>query len=191
MRWVLLVVASVVAASPVAAIDDQQSCLKANAEDARIEACSRALQAKPDDAIAYYNRGATYKLKGDFDRAIADFSKAIELKPDYAAAYDARGLVHVAKGDYVQALADVATIAILQERNVTHAEALTEQLQGALNSRIVIEQAKGAIAQRHDISIDAAFTALRAYARRHNRKLTEVAQTLLDDKQALTRLLDT
>ena len=86
MRWVLLVVASVVAASPVAAIDDQQSCLKANAEDARIEACSRALQAKPDDAIAYYNRGATYKLKGDFDRAIADFSKAIELKPDYAAA---------------------------------------------------------------------------------------------------------
>jgi len=62
---------------------------------------------KPDDAIAYYNRGATYKLKGDFDRAIADFSKAIELKPDYAAAYDARGLVHVAKGDYVQALADV------------------------------------------------------------------------------------
>jgi len=107
MRWVLLVVASVVAASPVAAIDDQQSCLKANAEDARIEACSRALQSKPDDAIAYYNRGATYKLKGDFDRAIADFSKAIELKPDYAAAYDARGLVHVAKGDYVQALADV------------------------------------------------------------------------------------
>jgi tetratricopeptide (TPR) repeat protein len=107
MRWVLLVVASVVAASPVAAIDDQKSCLKPNAEDVRIEACSRALQAKPDDAIAYYNRGATYKLKGDFDRAIADFSKAIELKPDYAAAYDARGLVYVAKGDYVHALSDV------------------------------------------------------------------------------------
>ena len=107
MRWVLLVVASVVAASPVAAIDDQQSCLKPNAEDVRIEACSRALRAKPDDAIAYYNRGSTYKLKGDFDRAIADFSKAIELKPDYAAAYDARGLVYVAKGDYVHALSDV------------------------------------------------------------------------------------
>jgi tetratricopeptide (TPR) repeat protein len=107
MRWVLLIVASVIAASPVAAIDDQQSCLKSNAEDARIEACSRALQAKPDDAIAYYNRGATYQLKGDFDRAIADFSKAVELKPDYAAAYDARGLVYVAKGDYVHALSDV------------------------------------------------------------------------------------
>jgi tetratricopeptide (TPR) repeat protein len=107
MRWVLLVVAAAIAASPAIAIDDQQSCLKPNAADARIEACSRALLAKPDDAIAYYNRGATYKLKGDSDRAIADFSKAIQLKPDYAAAYDARGLVYAAKGDYVNALVDV------------------------------------------------------------------------------------
>ena len=51
MRWVLLVVASLIAASPVAAIDDQQSCLKPNAADVRIEACSRALLAKPDDAL--------------------------------------------------------------------------------------------------------------------------------------------
>jgi GAF domain-containing protein len=90
----------------------------------------------------------------------------------------------------VQALTDVAAIALLQERAVRRGEVLTEQLQGALNSRIVIEQAKGAIAERYDISIDAAFTALRGYARRHNRKLTDVAEEFLTDKQALSRLLD-
>jgi transcriptional regulator with GAF, ATPase, and Fis domain len=90
----------------------------------------------------------------------------------------------------VQALTDVAAIALLQERAVRRGEMLSEQLQGALNSRIVIEQAKGAIAQRHGISIDSAFTALRGYARRRNRKLTEVAQELLADPAALAALLE-
>jgi len=79
----------------------------------------------------------------------------------------------------VQALTDVAAIGLLQERAIRRGEVLTEQLQGALNSRIVIEQAKGAIAQAHDLSVDAAFTALRGYARRTNRKLTDVAQDIL------------
>ena len=61
-------------------------------------------------------------------------------------------------------------------------------MQGALNSRIVIEQAKGAIAQAHDISIDAAFTALRGYSRRTNRKLTEVAQAVLADPALIAAL---
>jgi GAF domain-containing protein len=90
----------------------------------------------------------------------------------------------------VQALTDVAAIALLQERAVRRGELLTEQLQGALNSRIVIEQAKGAIAQRHGISVDSAFTALRVYARRRNRKLTEVAQELLTDPVSLSGLMD-
>lgn len=90
----------------------------------------------------------------------------------------------------VQALTDVAAIALLQERAVRRGEVLTEQLQGALNSRIVIEQAKGAIAQRHGMSIDSAFTALRDYARRNNRKLTEVAEDLLNDPVALSALLE-
>jgi GAF domain-containing protein len=80
----------------------------------------------------------------------------------------------------VQALADVATIAILQQRGLSRAEALTEQLQGALNSRILIEQAKGAVAQREQISPDEAFTRMRSRSRSQRRPLLEIAAEELD-----------
>jgi GAF domain-containing protein len=79
----------------------------------------------------------------------------------------------------VQSLADVATIAILQERSIARAEALTEQLQGALNSRIVIEQAKGAVARLEGISVDEAFDVLRQRARSSRTRLAEVAAAVL------------
>ncbi|MEP6817140.1 MAG: GAF and ANTAR domain-containing protein [Marmoricola sp.] len=79
----------------------------------------------------------------------------------------------------VQALADVATIAILQERSIFRAEVLTEQLQGALNSRVVIEQAKGAVAKVAGVSVDEAFNLLRARARSTQQRLVEVAQEVL------------
>ena len=78
-----------------------------------------------------------------------------------------------------QALADVATVGLLQERGLREARLLNEQLQGALNSRIAIEQAKGMLAERRGIEMDAAFDALRAYARNTNQKLSAVAQSLL------------
>jgi GAF domain-containing protein len=81
----------------------------------------------------------------------------------------------------IQALADVATIGLLQEQTIHRGEVLTEQLQGALNSRVVIEQAKGALARTHDIDVDQAFDLLRHYARNHNRKLVELANTVLTD----------
>ena len=88
----------------------------------------------------------------------------------------------------VQALADVAAIGLLQERAIRRGEALTEQLQGALNSRIVIEQAKGAVAQAQGISVDQAFDVIRAYARRHNRRLTDVAHAVVTDRGNLDEL---
>jgi GAF domain-containing protein len=88
----------------------------------------------------------------------------------------------------MQALADVASIGLIQERTVRRGEVLTEQLQGALNSRIVIEQAKGAVAQAHGVSPDEAFTLIRGHARRHNQRLTEVAHTVLADPAAAARL---
>lgn len=81
----------------------------------------------------------------------------------------------------VQALADVATIALLQERAIRHGEVLSEQLQGALNSRITIEQAKGAVAHANDISVDEAFRLIRDYARRNNRRLSDVARAVFTD----------
>ena len=88
----------------------------------------------------------------------------------------------------MQALADVATIGLMQERAIRRSEALTEQLQGALNSRVIIEQAKGALAQVHGISVDEAFRQIRTYARSHNRKLTEVAEVVVTDLSSLPGL---
>lgn len=74
-----------------------------------------------------------------------------------------------------QALAHAATLALLQNRIAEDRQRLTAQLQGALNSRITIEQAKGVISEMAQIGTDDAFLRLRAYARNHNTKLTEVA----------------
>jgi GAF domain-containing protein len=80
----------------------------------------------------------------------------------------------------VQGLADIATIAILQERTIARAEALTEQLQSALNSRIVIEQAKGALARIEGVSVDEAFEVLRTRARASRKRLVDVAAEVLE-----------
>ncbi len=74
-----------------------------------------------------------------------------------------------------KALVDVATIGILQERAVRQQELVAEQLQAALHSRVMIEQAKGILAERHRVTPDQAFLMLRRYARNHNRPLTALA----------------
>jgi GAF domain-containing protein len=78
-----------------------------------------------------------------------------------------------------QALADVATIAILQHRATLEAQVVNEQLLHALNSRVVIEQAKGMVAERAGLDMEQAFTALRTYARSHNMRLVDVAEAVI------------
>jgi GAF domain-containing protein len=78
-----------------------------------------------------------------------------------------------------QGLADVATIGILHERAARENQIAREQLQYALNSRVVIEQAKGVIAQTHSVDMDAAFNTLRQYARSNNLNLRDVAEKVI------------
>lgn len=79
-----------------------------------------------------------------------------------------------------QAFADVATIGILHERAMRESAILSEQLQIALNSRIVIEQAKGVVSQTRGVPIDEAFTLMREYARAHQMRLSLVAAQLVE-----------
>ena len=77
--------------------------------DEAIKHYTYAIELKPDFAIAYNNRGITYRDKGEIKRAIDDFNKAIELQSDYADAYNNRGLTYRNKGDYDRAIDDFNT----------------------------------------------------------------------------------
>ena len=78
-----------------------------------------------------------------------------------------------------QGLADVATIAILQERALREHSVAREQLQGALISRVVIEQAKGVISQLRDVDMDEAFALLRQYARSNRLQIRDVSEQVV------------
>lgn len=82
--------------------------------------------------------------------------------------------------ELARALADVATVGIVQQRLRRAGDLLAEQLQHALTSRVLIEQAKGVLAERAGIDPDAAFALLRRYARSHGRPLAQVVQGVLD-----------
>jgi GAF domain-containing protein len=88
-----------------------------------------------------------------------------------------------------QALADVATIGILQQRAARETTEVNEQLEFALTSRVVIEQAKGILAHYGGLTMDDAFNHLRRYARNHRLALTGIAQELVDRQRTPTEIL--
>jgi GAF domain-containing protein len=90
--------------------------------------------------------------------------------------------------EVAQAFADAASIAILQHRAAHEAQVINEQLTHALNSRVVIEQAKGMIAERLGLDMERSFTALRAHARNHNLRLADVAEAIISGTVAASAL---
>jgi GAF domain-containing protein len=100
----------------------------------------------------------------------------------------ALNLFHVEPGEMrgadvlaAQAFADVATIAILQHRAVLEAQVVNEQLNHALNSRVLIEQAKGVLSERAGLNMEQAFALLRNHARNHNLRLSDLARDVVDN----------
>jgi len=88
--------------------------------------------------------------------------------------------VHADALELGQTLANAATIGILHQRAVQRRDVVTVQLQGALNGRILIEQAKGFLAERQNISVEDAFAVLRDHARTSDGKLLDVARGVVD-----------
>ena len=82
--------------------------------------------------------------------------------------------------EIARAMAQVATIALIQERAIRERSMLAGQLQAALHSRVIIEQAKGMLAEHLSTTVDQAFQLLNKYAREHNRRLTEVARDVVE-----------
>lgn len=113
----------------------------------------------------------------------AVFAVPLRLRQDVIGAM---GMFSRAVGDLndrdlraAQGLADVAAIGILHSRTIDASNVLRDQLQHALTSRIVIEQAKGVLAQTHSVGVEEAFQLLRAYARSHQQPLADVAARLV------------
>lgn len=79
-----------------------------------------------------------------------------------------------------QALADVATIGILHQRVLTRSELVKQQLQTALNTRVIIEQAKGVLAERGAVDVNESFYLLRAHARKTNQRLVDLARGVVE-----------
>jgi transcriptional regulator with GAF, ATPase, and Fis domain len=90
--------------------------------------------------------------------------------------------------DLIRAFADAATIGILQERTVKQQSDLSAQLQGALNSRIAIEQAKGIVAERLKVDMQTAFALIRSHARSHSVQLSTVANALIEGSFSASEL---
>ncbi|MGW7066717.1 GAF and ANTAR domain-containing protein [Streptomyces sp. NPDC054855] len=136
-----------------------------------------------DEALARWPRFAPRALQAGFTSVVA---APLRLHDQVIGALnlfrDRPGPLEEPQVRLGQALADTATIGVLQQRAVTEQMVVSAQLQTALDSRIIIEQAKGYLAHRRGTGVEEAFNAMRGYARAHRVRLTEVARQVLRGK---------
>ena len=130
-------------------------------------------------------------------RAVADGFHSVHALPMHlrGTTVGALNLFRIAQGTLgaddvlvAQALADVATIAIIQHQASVSASVLNSQLSEALNSRIIIEQAKGKVSEASGLDMDRSFRRMRNHARNHNLRLTELARDVVVGNTPVVRL---
>jgi GAF domain-containing protein len=147
------------------------------------------LCASPEEALERWPEFARHANEGGFGGYSA---VPMRLRTDVVGALNLFSSERRALGDddfkVVQAMADIATIGILQERSIRDAHAFSTQLEIALESRVVIEQAKGIVAERIHVTVDEAFEMIRRFARAHNRLLSETARQIIDGSLHVTEL---
>jgi GAF domain-containing protein len=144
-------------------------------------ATGRALQANAADSLARWPVFAEQASSAGFRLMCA---VPLKVRTDVIGALNLfRGSDEPFTGtemEIAQAMAEMAAIGLIQERALSERNLLAAQLQAALNSRVIIEQAKGMVAEYQSVTVDEAFVLLRNYARYHNRKLSEVAGDVVD-----------
>lgn len=102
---------------------------------------------------------------------------------------ESEGALNGADARAAQALADVATISLLQQRTIENATLEASQLQRALDSRVLIEQAKGYVSRALDVDLDTAFRLIRQYARANQERLSDVARAVSGQQLAPAALV--
>ncbi|MFI9406856.1 GAF and ANTAR domain-containing protein [Nocardia sp. NPDC052316] len=122
------------------------------------------------------------------------YALPLRLRADRVGALNlfSTGGEHLTQDDLLvgQALADIASIAILQARLLAGHKTVNGQLQSALQSRVVIEQAKGILAAHGDLDPETAFDALRGYARTTRGRLPDLARAVVDRTIDVSKILD-
>jgi len=145
-----------------------------------------------DDIADATTRWPNFAPHADAVRFVAASAVPMRLRTEAVGSLNMFSATTPALGDddlrVAQAMADVATIGILQERAIRDGRELSKHLEAALQSRIVIEQAKGIVAEQQRLDVDRAFELIRTFARNHNRLLSDTARDVIAGRLASTAL---